>query len=691
MATIILQAAGAFLGSALGPVGSAIGSAAGALAGYVVDRSLIESTRHIEGPRLTGARPFSAEEGAVLSRLHGTARIGGTMIWATRFEEESQTTRQGFKGGPRSTTYSYYGNVAFALCEGEIAGIRRVWADGTELDLTGIELRLYTGSETQAVDPLIEAKQGTDNAPSYRGTAYVVFERLPLDPYGNRIPQLQFEVMRPLGDLAARIRAVALIPGSTEYGLSPTVVTQEIEPGETVALNRNVLHGESDLVASLDELQALCPNLESIALVVAWFGDDLRAGQCTIRPMVVQNDATGISQAWKVSGIERGDAAEVSVYDGSAAYGGTPSDRSVIDAIVEISGRGLKVALYPFVMMDIAPDNALTDPYSGGGAQPAYPWRGRITCTPAPGAAASADKTAEARTQVEAFCGAAAPGDFSAGADTVEFSGATDDWGYRRFVLHHAGLAAMAGGVETFLLGSELRGLTTLRDEADAFPFVEALCALASDCRSIVGGDAKITYGADWSEYFGHQPPDGSGDVFFHLDPLWAHADIDAVGIDNYMPLSDWRDSDYSGGNPDAFDGPYDRAGLNAAIASGEGFDWYYADTASRLARARSPITDGAYGKDWVFRYKDLEGWWSNQHFDRTGGVEQPTPTAWVPQAKPIWFTELGCPAVDKGPNQPNVFPDPKSSEGATALFQQRRPLGPGSAPVPGCAYGSLG
>jgi hypothetical protein len=34
-----------------------------------------------------------------------------------------------------------------------------------------------------------------------------------------------------------------------------------------------------------------------------------------------------------------------------------------------------------------------------------------------------------------------------------------------------------------------------------------------------------------------------------------------------------------------------------------------------------------------------------------------------VPQAKPIWFTELGCPAIDKGANEPNVFVDPKSAE----------------------------
>ena len=62
MATILLQAAGAYLGGLLGPVGGAIGTAAGALAGYVVDRALLNGSSHVEGPRLAGARPFTAEE-----------------------------------------------------------------------------------------------------------------------------------------------------------------------------------------------------------------------------------------------------------------------------------------------------------------------------------------------------------------------------------------------------------------------------------------------------------------------------------------------------------------------------------------------------------------------------------------------------------------------------------------------------
>ena len=80
MATIVLQAAGSFLGGMIGPVGSAIGSAAGAMAGYMVDRSLIEGSRRIEGPRLGGMQPFLAEEGVPIARVYGTMRIGGNIM-----------------------------------------------------------------------------------------------------------------------------------------------------------------------------------------------------------------------------------------------------------------------------------------------------------------------------------------------------------------------------------------------------------------------------------------------------------------------------------------------------------------------------------------------------------------------------------------------------------------------------------
>jgi hypothetical protein len=70
-----------------------------------------------------------------------------------------------------------------------------------------------------------------------------------------------------------------------------------------------------------------------------------------------------------------------------------------------------------------------------------------------------------------------------------------------------------------------------------------------------------------------------------------------------------------------------------------------------------------------VFRPKDLQGWWSHQHFNRPGGVRAATPTAWVPKSKPLRLVEFGCGAVDKGANAPNLFVDQKSAESALPPF----------------------
>lgn len=170
--------------------------------------------------------------------------------------------------------------------------------------------------------------------------------------------------------------------------------------------------------------------------------------------------------------------------------------------------------------------------------------------------------------------------------------------------------------------------------------------------------------------------------MIFHLDPLWADASIDHVGIDWYPPLGDWREGD-GGRDAAVHDGPADPAYLAAQMAGGEGFDWFYADAADRAAQTRTPIIDAAHGEDWVFRPKDLAGWWSNSHHDRPGGVRAATPTAWVPGMKPVRLTEFGCAAVDRGGNAPNLFQDPKSAEsglppastGARDDAMQRRAL----------------
>ena len=663
MATLLLAAAGSALGGILGGVGALVGQAIGGVAGYVVDRALIRSTMSgVSGPRLSDLDVTGSTEGDDIPRIYGRARLGGQLIWATRHEESVSTS--GGKGGPKVKTWRYHANFAMALCEGPIRHVGRIWADGTLLDTASLTIRVHTGTEDQEPDALILARQGGE-VPAYRGVAYVVFEHFPLEDWGNRIPQLSFEVIRVVDRLEGMVRGVTLIPGGTEFGYATTEVTRVVSRGVTESENRHVRHAATDFVAALDELCGLCPNLRRIALVVTWFGTDLRAGVCRVEPRGDQAVKKTRGLVWSVAGLGRDEATLVTDFDGHPAYGGTPCDASVIEAIREIRSRDLEVMLYPFLSMDIPAGNGLADPH-GAAEQPAHPWRGRITCHPARGRPGSPDGTAAAAAQVAAFVGTAGPSDFALDGETVIYSGPAE-WTWRRMILHYATLATAAGGVDAFLVGSEFVGLTTVRGEGGSHPFVTALVDLVADVRTLLGSAAKLSYGADWSEWNGFQPADGSGDVVFHLDPLWASAQVDFIGIDAYFPLADWRRGDHL--DRDLADLPTDRAYLAARVAGGEAHDWYYADEAARRSQSRVAITDGAHGKPWVFRPKDLLGWWSNLHFDRPGGIERATPTAWVPRMKPIWLTELGCPAVDLGANQPAVFPDPKSSESGRPWF----------------------
>ena len=152
---------------------------------------------------------------------------------------------------------------------------------------------------------------------------------------------------------------------------------------------------------------------------------------------------------------------------------------------------------------------------------------------------------------------------------------------------------------------------------------------------------------------------------------LWSDDNIDFIGIDNYMPLSDWREGE------DHLDAKWGRIDnpdyLRANVAGGEGYDWYYARDEDRRDQIRSPISDGAYHEHWVWRYKDIRNWWSHYHHERVGGVRRAQATAWVPGSKPVWFTEMGCAALDKGTNQPNKFLDAMSSESMLPHFSDGR------------------
>jgi hypothetical protein len=634
MATILLSAAGAAIGglssgTVLGLTGAAVGRAVGATLGRVIDQRLLGTgSEAVERGRIDRFRITGATEGAPVAQLFGRIRLGGQVIWATQFVERAATNGGG-KGAPpqpKTTTYSYSISLAIALCEGPIRRVGRVWADGVELDLSAVSMRIYHGTEDQMPDPLIEAVEGTGKVPGYRGIAYVVFEDLDLSLFGNRVPQFAFEVTRPapaaremLPAAADLVRAVALMPGTGEYLLSTRNITYRQGIGIGGALNTSAAGGGSDFSQSLRQMRDVLPNLRSVSLIYSWFGDDLRAGNCSMKPKVEDKSRDGAEMPWTSGGISRSDAEEIARIDDRPVYGGTPADQAVIEAITAIHAGGQEVMAYPFLLMEILTGNGLPDPW-GASEQLPLPWRGRITGDLAPAMPGSPDGTAANREAVDAFFGTVTASDFAVAAGTVTYSG-PDEWSYSRFILHYAALCAAAGGVEAFCIGSEMRSLTQMRDDS-GFPAVTRFRQLAAEVRSLLP-EAKLGYAADWSEYFGYQPQDGSGDVYFHLDPLWSDESIDFIGIDNYMPLSDWRDgTDHADAN---WGSVYDLDYLSANIEGGEGYDWFYPTEEARSAQHREPITDGRYNEPWTFRYKDLRGWWQAEHFNRING-----PSGWV-------------------------------------------------------------
>lgn len=210
MATLVLTAVGSAIG---GPIGASIGS----LIGQQIDQLIFRPKRK-EGPRLQELRVQTSSYGSTIPKLFGTVRVAGTVIWSTDLIEKR--TREGGKGRPRTTRYSYSASFAVLLSGRPIVGVRRIWADGNLLrgaagdwkHATGF--RLHRGGADQAVDPLIAAAEGA--APAYRGSAYAVFENMPLEPFGNRIPSLTFEVDADPGPCAAGDILAALGEGAID-------------------------------------------------------------------------------------------------------------------------------------------------------------------------------------------------------------------------------------------------------------------------------------------------------------------------------------------------------------------------------------------------------------------------------------------------------------------------------------------
>jgi hypothetical protein len=195
-------------------IGWALGGAYGASQAELPD---------IEGPRLTNFDTPSSTYDRVIPVVYGDSRIMGNAIWSVPIREVRTEEEVGGKGGPSQTSvsYSYYGSWATAVCEGEQV-VKKIWFD-TKLvyDATTnsifisdhlARIKVYTGTETQNPDPLMESYLGVGNVPAYRGLVYIVFNDIPLGDYGNRIPQVSVLVGDPV-DSCATLRLPELGAG----------------------------------------------------------------------------------------------------------------------------------------------------------------------------------------------------------------------------------------------------------------------------------------------------------------------------------------------------------------------------------------------------------------------------------------------------------------------------------------------
>ena len=222
MAQLAVAGAGAAVGFVLGgPVGAQIGWALGGVAGALL---FPPKGQDSQGPRLSDLTVQTSGYGLPIPMAVGRVKLAGNVIWKTDIRERATTRRQGKGGGgAKSTTYTYFLSWAVGLCEWLIPPsdpqVLRIWLDthlvydttgASEVtQIPGLVWRFHPGSETQLPDPLLAATLGADEAPAHRGLAYLVFEEVPLERFGNRMPNVTVELA---GDATRSFPQVATIP-----------------------------------------------------------------------------------------------------------------------------------------------------------------------------------------------------------------------------------------------------------------------------------------------------------------------------------------------------------------------------------------------------------------------------------------------------------------------------------------------
>ena len=209
------QIVGGITGAAVGfvvggPTGAVYGAQIGITAGGLLDPPKGPT---VEGPRLGDLSVQTSTYGQFIPRTYGTIGLSGNVFWLenNKLKEKVRKKKSGGKGGGSSSTvktYTYFATFAVGLCEGPIAGVRRIWVgpdlvyDAGSDDLETIissnqsasKFSIYLGTDTQQPDSRMQAEIGVANCPAYRGLAYIVFKDLALANYGNSVAGAQVKV-----------------------------------------------------------------------------------------------------------------------------------------------------------------------------------------------------------------------------------------------------------------------------------------------------------------------------------------------------------------------------------------------------------------------------------------------------------------------------------------------------------------
>lgn len=200
--------AGAVIGSFIPGGYVALGASIGGMVGGLIDPP---KGPNVSGPRLSDLSVQTVGFGNPIPRVYGQIATYGTVFWVegNKIHEVGKTKKSGKGGGgSKYTTYSYDATFAVSLGEGPIAGIRRIWIGGklvfdgfassTHAILRSDDFQptftLYRGTDDQMPDPRIQADLGIANTPAWRGMAYIVFNNLPLEDFGNTLMGAQVKV-----------------------------------------------------------------------------------------------------------------------------------------------------------------------------------------------------------------------------------------------------------------------------------------------------------------------------------------------------------------------------------------------------------------------------------------------------------------------------------------------------------------